>query len=156
MNYSIVNLKELTRYDIELFYSGYLPRIDYSYKEDFQKSYPEFLNWLKRIQNSKDRKEILLFKNRIPVGFSILKYSERKICSFYIIPYFRGKGYSSILLRESIKELNTKYPLITISDKVKDNFVNLFSKYDFKLIAELDNLYRENSIEYIFNKEFIK
>ena len=50
MNYSIVNLKELTRYDIELFYSGYLPRIDYPYKEDFQKSYPEFLNWLKRIQ----------------------------------------------------------------------------------------------------------
>ena len=137
------------------FYSGFLPEINYRYSEDFIKSYPEFFIWIKsNIINSRD-KDILLLKSNLPIRFAILKYSEKKIC-FYLLPYFRGKGYSSLLLEKSIKELNTNYPLVTVSELVKDDFINLFSKYNFRLITELDNLYRENSVEYIFNKEFKK
>ena len=137
------------------FYSGFLPEINYRYSEDFIKSYPEFFIWIKsNIINSRD-KDILLLKSNLPIRFAILKYSEKKIC-FYLLPYFRGKGYSSLLLEKSIKELNTNYPLVTVSELVKDDFINLFSKYNFRLITELDNLYRENSVEYICNKEFKK
>lgn len=154
MDLKIVDLTELTKDNIDKFYSGYIPIIDYSYKEDFQRSYSEFLNWLNRIKQDKNRKAIFLFKDKLPIGFSILKYSESKICSFYVVPYFRNRGYSSILLEESFKLLNTKYPLITVSDIIKEDFTNLFGKYNFKLVTELDNLYRDKSVEYIFNKEF--
>lgn len=154
---TIVKLKELSKEDKNKFYSGYLPEIAFNYTEDFIKNYPEFLFWMKSKVIDNEDKEILLLKDKkIPIGFSILKYSESKICSFYILPYFRNKHYSSILIEECFKNLNITYPLITVSKLVKDNFTNLFSKYNFRLITELDNLYKENSIEYIFNKEFIR
>ena len=109
-----------------------------------------------KVRNNEDKEMLLLKDKKMPIGFSILKYSENKICSFYILSYFRNKHYSSILMEECFKNLNTIYPLITVSELVKDSFTNLFSKYNFRLITELDNLYRENSIEYIFNKEFIR
>ena len=142
--------------DKDKFYSGYLPIINFNYSEDFIKSYPEFFIWIKTYKYNKDKTAIFLFNRDIPIGFSILKYSEQKISSFYLVPYFRNKGYSSLLMEESLKLLNVKYPLITVSELVKYEFTNLFSRYDYRLITELDNLYRENSVEYIFNREFKK
>lgn len=150
-----MNLVKLKDKDKEGFYSGYLPEINYNYSEDFLRSYPMFFTWLElKVKDNKGKEILFLRDKQISVGFSIVKYSEKKICSFYILPYFRNKHYSSLLMEECFKELNTNFPLITVSELVKDDFINLFSKYRFNLITELDNLYRENSVEYIFNREF--
>ena len=156
-NLHIMRLRDLTKEEIKQFYLGYLPKINFCYLNSFEESYPDFSIWIKtKVINNRDKEVIFLSNENILLGFSILKFSEKKICSFYLVPYFRHKNNSSFLIEYCFKLLNCRFPLITVSEVQKDNFINLFSKYNFNLFYELDNLYRENSIEYVFNREFIK
>ena len=71
-----------------------------------QEKYPECIDWFKNKVlpelHTDKRKLFLLYSNNILIGFSITKKKSKKkikICSLFIKPEYRNKGYGTILLK---------------------------------------------------------
>jgi hypothetical protein len=60
-------------------------------------------------------------------------------------------GIGTYLMEESLKWLETKKPLITISEKKLKMFKYFIDKYEWDLKIVLNNYYKENSKEYCYN-----
>ena len=123
----------------EAFRSGFLPSFsgdnNAHYLPQFRSSYPDFQHWLNSkvfsdvLKNPSQRDVIFILTPDLKsvAGFAVLKNmpSEKKICSFYIIPAYQHSGYGSLLMEESFRYLGTTVPLITMSEKCKELFVPL-------------------------------
>lgn len=99
------------------------------------------------------RKLIVCTYQTEPIGFALLKTtaSEKKICRLIVHPDFRRSGIGSLLLERSFDLLETERPLISISDKRLYCLYPFLHRYGFRLEYVLDNYYRVNSSEYVFN-----
>ena len=165
----IVSHSEISPRIVQLFFEGYifegLDLLPYNYFNNMVASYPYFKDWFygkirPELGNSNSgRKLLLVFKSdkNIQVqnlmGFAILKKTcrEKKICSFWIAPRERSRGYAMELLQACLNYLDTKKPLMTIPSKIKEDFHGILDYYQFNLTQELSSYYTEGEVEYVFN-----
>lgn len=140
--------------------------------DGLEKNYPNILEWY----NNKvlpgletGEREIILacrvskFKvdNKISLeilGYVILKktLTEKKICTFRVEEKYQCIGIGKKLMEASFDFLETRKPMITISEDNVKSFENLLKKYNFKLVEKIENLYVKGKTEYIYNKKWEK
>ena len=78
------------------------------------------------------------------VGFTEvynLPNEEYEFIVIAIVPEYRGKGYSYLLLDKMFKEYKNKYPYLWRCDKDNLNSINLAKKYNFTLMNETNTKY---------------
>jgi GNAT superfamily N-acetyltransferase len=93
----------------------------------------------------------ITYNGEIVAVSNLKKKNEKKICTFYVAEEFRNMGIGTYLMEESLKWLETKKPLITISEKKLKMFKYFIDKYEWDLKIVLNNYYKENSKEYCYN-----
>lgn len=118
--------------------------------------YPNGAEWLSTKVFSDDPSRLLLISqlpDGLVNGFSILKNDdfEKKICTLFVSPDFRGKGIGTALLDCSLDLLECNKPLITVSDELLLSFIPLFSRFGFENTTSYVDKYREGHTEYSFN-----
>ena len=118
--------------------------------------YPNGAEWLSTKVFGDDSNRLLLISqlpDGLVNGFSILKNedSEKKVCTLFVSPAFRGNGLGNALLGRSLDLLECDKPLITVSDDLLLSFIPLFSHYGFENAESYADRYRDGHIEYSFN-----
>lgn len=118
--------------------------------------YPDYKDWFlnKQVKGINiDRDIIFAMYNEEIVGVSNIKgdNTEKKICTLYIKDCFRKNSIGSNLIKLSCEELETDKPLITISSNKIYDYRKIIIENQWELSDELNNFYRENSNEYVFN-----
>jgi len=118
--------------------------------------YPEYKDWFlnKQVKGiNTDRDIIFAVYNEEIVGVSNIKGDilEKKICTLYIKECFRKNSIGSNLIKLSCEELETDKPLITISSNKIYDYRKIIIKNQWELSEELNNFYKTNSDEYVFN-----
>ncbi|HEY8892598.1 MAG TPA: GNAT family N-acetyltransferase [Clostridium sp.] len=121
-----------------------------------KRSYPNFKDWyynkvVPDIQYG--RREIIINKTDGHISaVSILKKSEeKKICTFVVFPKYQNRGIGKEMLQKSMKFLDTKKPIITVSSENIDSFRHLLNEFNFTKYDEIKNCYKNRSSEYVFN-----
>lgn len=123
--------------------------------EEIKEFYPNFQFWfynklIPDIILNDDKIILMKIKNEI-IGISIIKKSENKIRTLFILEKYRNKGYIKILFIKTLEFLNEK-PFCSVPEEFIDFYQKLFNKYNFKLTQILKDYYRKGKIEYVFNQ----
>ena len=148
-----------------------LQKISLDWTEDFVNSkicedlkilnndYPGILEWYTSKvkpeieKGNKSREIILAFADKELAGIAILKKDnyEKKICTIRIREIYRKKGIGRRLFEEAFEWLETRLPLITISETNQRDFLKIISDYEFKETDVIIGKYVKNKKEYIYN-----
>lgn len=125
---------------------------------DLSLIYPNFKGWYEgKIVpglESGDRSLLVEIRNSELAGIAIIKdtIEEKKLCCLRVLPKFQNKsGVGLQLFERSMSELNTRYPLLSVSNDRHEYFDRIFKYYGFKKTWEYPNLYRPQKTEYSFN-----
>lgn len=119
--------------------------------------YPEFNSWVSNTVVpgiiTGERSIILEYRKDTLAGLAILKDSsvEKKLCCLQVMPEFQGSGIGLTLFEKSFELLNTKNPLLSVSEEQKENFLKLFKYYGFEFGENYHNYYRPLKNELSFN-----
>lgn len=126
--------------------------------DDIKHLYPNFDNWLKfKFQQSnleRGLRKILVARvSGCIAGVALLKKQnqEKKICTFYVFPSFRGQGIGSQLMSHSLYWLETNKPRITVSEERKESLEPILRKFNFSHEKTLLGYYRDGKLEYFYN-----
>ena len=101
-----------------------------------------------------DRRNILFVKDKdeiVGVANLLKDENEKKICTLYVKSEYRRQGIGSMLVEESIKWLNTKYPIISFTKKSYNICKPFIDKYNWKLTRIIKGFYKEGVEELFFN-----
>jgi predicted GNAT family N-acyltransferase len=122
-----------------------------------QEWYPEIFNWYcqKFVPGLVDSSRFILkyhVGNNV-AGIALLKKDaqEKKICTLRVKSQYRNNGVGKALFGRCLEILDTEKPMITVSAERLCYFSNIFKYYDLKLEQVVQNYYRNNSSEYVFN-----
>ena len=130
----------------------------YSLTQAVEKSYPHYKNWYENVFLSGlkrgERGMILAFEKEQLLGCALIKNvpQEKKLCTLFVHPDFRGQGIGEKLLHIVIDELGQK-PLTSVSEKNIPFIKSLFNKFHFRLSALKKDAYQSGVNEYFFNDE---
>lgn len=127
-------------------------RITVSAKE----TYPNYMNWFinKHIPGiySGDRDTIVAtYEDEIVGVANIKKGKEKKICTLYFKPNFRGNKFGIELTEKATEALEDDKPLITMPISSIKQFKSIIKKYDWQVTDCVNDLYKENTQEIILN-----
>lgn len=101
-----------------------------------------------------ERSLLIELRNNSLAGIAIIKDDgiEKKLCCLRVISEFQNKsGIGLRLFERSMKELDTQYPLLSVSNDRAHDFERLFQYFGFKKSWEYPDLYRPKKIEFSFN-----
>jgi predicted acetyltransferase len=119
--------------------------------------YPEIFRWysIKFSPGLNDGLRNILFyaiDNEI-AGTALIKNTveEKKICTFIVKNQYRNNGIGKTLFGKCLEILNTDKPMITVPAERLNQFSKIFKYYDLKLEQVVENYYRSQSKEYVFN-----
>ena len=86
------------------------------------------------------------------VGLSLLKKTaaERKICTFYVVPSFRGRGLAYDLMDRSISAIGGSDTVITVSEERDAELFPTLNKFGFELSDSVQDMYRPGKKENIY------
>lgn len=138
-------------------------KFDYYYRKVYSAlaslnwEYPAFQKWYfeKVYGDISKGKRCMLIKehNKQIVGVSILKKSEEetKICTFRISKSFQRFGFGQEMLIKSMDILESRKPIITVSEKRMVEFSKLLTNNDFTLYKEYEHYYNRRTSEFAFN-----
>lgn len=124
---------------------------------DLRLFYPEFNSWISKVVIPGlirgERSIILEYRGEDLAGLAILKDSlvEKKLCCLQVMPKFQGLGIGLTLFEKSFELLNTKTPLLSISEEQNDNFSKIFKYYGFEIGGNYHQYYRPLKNELSFN-----
>lgn len=126
---------------------------------DFMKNdYPNHKKWFftKQLPETlySDRRNILFVKDKdevIGVANLLKDENEKKICTLYVKSEYQGQGIGSMLVEESMKWLNTKYPIISFTKESYSICKPFIDKYNWKLTRIIKGFYKEDVEELFFN-----
>lgn len=140
----------------------------YNFLKDLSYSYPNFKKWFydtvyPEVREHNEEREIIIVISEFENGKSDLtgiailkkKESEKKICTFRVHEDYRNQGIGKSLFEECFNYLDTKKPIITISEDRKIMFEKYINNYQFEETQILDNYYKEGSTEYVYNGTLI-
>lgn len=123
--------------------------------------YPNHRNWFIKKQlpgviNGNER-DILFVRDPENldniIGMTCIKNTkeEKKLCTLFVSPEFRGKGIGSSLMEEALRLLGTDRPLVTFPNHLKDTMNPFIVKYKWKLIETVPNAYGKGKDELCYN-----
>jgi len=119
--------------------------------------YPDILNWYFNIFIRGfigGTRNILIcnIDNKV-AGIALLKndFNEKKMCTFRVKYDYRSNGIGKALFQKCLETLNTDKPVFTVPAERSCYFYNILKYYNFRLEQVVQNYYRENSREYVFN-----
>jgi GNAT superfamily N-acetyltransferase len=86
-------------------------------------------------------------------GVALLKKEnkEKKICTLWVKSQYRNNGIGKALFGRCLEILDTDKPMITVPAERLCYFSNIFKYYNLKLEQVVQNYYRSDSSEYVFN-----
>ena len=123
----------------------------------FKKDYPDYENWFweKQVTGLFEgtRDIIVAIKNNKVIGISNIKNTslEKKICTLSVDKRYRMKTIGSKLVDISLKLLNTKTPVITMSLCKLPEFSSIIKKNNWVVTSIYKDLYKEGLYEIFFN-----
>ena len=119
--------------------------------------YPDILHWYlyKFVLGLNDGSRNILtyiIDNKV-VGIALLQNEakEKKICSFRVKCDYRNNGIGKTLFQKCLETLDTDKPVFTVPAERICYFSNILKYYNFALEQVVQNYYRDNSKEYVFN-----
>ncbi|WP_301009007.1 hypothetical protein [Helicobacter sp. UBA3407] len=112
--------------------------VTYHYLKEAKQYYPNFDIWY--------------YQNVILKGICIVKLSEKKLCTLRVMENYRNKGIGIRLFEKSFEALNTRMPLLSVSEEKLLSFKKIFDYYGFKLTSIKENYYRKGKKEYFYNE----
>jgi len=129
----------------------------YNTLEPISQLYPNFSDWywdkvVPGIILGNDKIIIAEQKSEL-VGISIIKKGEEnKLRAIRISEKFQNKGYGLHLIDQSLKELDTDKPIVSVAEEMINNFSRIFiNRYNFDITHVYNGLYRKSKLEYEFN-----
>ena len=128
----------------------------FSHISTLEQEYPHFKEWYYNTVLPETRaglRKIIVasIENSI-AGVLILKNcKEKKICTLRVAPDYRHNGLGHLFMDVAIHELETAYPLITVSDNHINEFEKLLNDYNFKLTGMYYEKYIDGHFELAFN-----
>ena len=122
-----------------------------------QESYPNYQKWYQNFLKGlkKEERIILIAEEKgVLLGCALLKKvpNEKKLCTLFVRPDYRGRGIGTSLLKKTIEVLGQK-PLTSVSEKNMKSVTSLFSRFGFHLSAQKKGKYLPQNTEYYFNDE---
>ena len=133
-----------------------LQKYVYDLLKDLSGSYPDFSDWywnkvVPRTQLGSDL--IMIYFNKYgPVGVSILKLKDKKLCTVRVLKEYEKKTYGIKIIEDSLKILNCDKPNCTVSEDLLHSFsrpfINLFK---FDITKVWNGIYQKGKLEYEFN-----
>lgn len=127
--------------------------------ESLENYYPDFRYWyvnkcMPGIIVGQDKLIVAREHGKI-IGVALGKKNEDeiKLRCIRVMPEYQNRGIGLHLIEKMLKELDCDKPTCTVSEEMLHQFsrafINLF-KFDLTHVEK--GLYRENKLEYIFNK----
>lgn len=95
------------------------------------------------IQDDKDLKGVSIIKNT---------QEEKKICTLRVMEKYQNRGIGLRLFEKSFETLQTRFPLLSVSEEKYPDFKKIFDYYGFKLTSIKENYYRIGKKEFFFNE----
>ena len=120
--------------------------------------YPNYESWIENVVQSglsNNTRKIRVLKNDNKIaGLSILKDTpdEKKICSLFIHPEYRGESWMYSIFTDSLMYLKTKKPVITIPSTIIKKYHGLIFSNQWKNTSKINNRYQPGIVEYGFNE----
>lgn len=118
--------------------------------------YPNFKNWLYMTFRpghlNGSRTVLFSYVGDKVSGISMLKHDllERKICTFYVLPEFRGRGLGAELMNRSVDILGGKDIVITVSEERTADLYPTLMNSGFIFNGSSDGMYRSGKFENIY------
>jgi GNAT superfamily N-acetyltransferase len=122
-----------------------------------RESYPQFDAWLhcKVIPGifAGERTIVAETRDRVAVALLIVKHtaSEKKLCTLRVRPHYESKGLGVRLFEEAFDLLNTRHPLLSVSEKAMPKFSRVFEYFGFALEGAYKGLYLPKVNELSYN-----
>lgn len=124
---------------------------------DVSAFYPEFKSWLYFTFRAGmfvgERKVLVAHSDGNIAGLSLLKnsISEKKICTFYVLPEYRYEGIGRSLMHKSMQTLGHSDIGISVSEERNDELSPLLRSCGFSLDSVLSGHYRSEKSEFFYN-----
>ena len=118
--------------------------------------YPNIAPWLKGLKKGTETPILTTIRNNQIIGICIGKDTplEKKIRCVRIHPDYKHTGIGVKLIDSMMDILETDKPYCTVPQEMFHDFSRLFiNRYNYKLDLVEKGLYREKTLEYIFNIE---
>lgn len=124
-------------------------------------TYPEYAEWFikKHIPGIYlgTRDTIIAVHNNKIVGVSNIKRDkEDKLCTVYFDPKYRKQRLGIELVDKSIELIGNSKPLITMPSTYIPQFKNIIKRYDWQLTDCIEDCYKDNVSELVFNGKISK
>ncbi|HIY44687.1 MAG TPA: GNAT family N-acetyltransferase [Candidatus Helicobacter avistercoris] len=130
----------------------------YHYLSEAKRFYPNFDLWyFTNVLSSIARKEkqiLMIQDDKDLKGVSIIKNTqeEKKICTLRVMEKYQNRGIGLRLFEKSFETLQTRFPLLSVSEEKYPDFKKIFDYYGFKLTSIKENYYRIGKKEFFFNE----
>ena len=121
--------------------------------------YPEYETWIEdTVQSGLDNntRTISVLKNDGKIaGLNILKDTEeeKKICSLFIHPDYRGESWMFSIFSNAIEILKTKKPVITIPSIIVKKYHGIIFTNKWEVTSAIPDRYQSGIVEYGFNEK---
>lgn len=128
-----------------------------SFMHHVSEFYPEFDGWLNfkvlRGLKSGERKILIVKDNEEIAGLSVLKLTqvEDKICTFFVAPEHRGKGFGTKLMQSSLEHFYGSVD-ITVCEERNASLYPFLEKNGFRLTSKVEGAYRPGVEEYYYTR----
>ncbi|MDG0806817.1 GNAT family N-acetyltransferase [Pectobacterium brasiliense] len=128
-----------------------------SFMHHVSEFYPEFGGWLNfkflRGLNNGDRKALIIKDNGEIAGLSLLKITqkENKICTFFVAPEHRGKGFGTELMKSSLEYFYGSVD-ITVCEERNASLYPFLEKHGFHSTSQIEGIYRPGVVEFYYTR----
>lgn len=147
------------KFDFEILKSGDLHFSEVAaVLSDVGQYYPNFKEWLyftfRSGMNSNERKILVAHDGGSMSGLALLKDTagEKKICTFFILPEYRGQSLGMELMRRSLLELAERNIFITVAEERQKELSPILVASGFTLDSTLANHYRKERTEFFYSR----
>ena len=119
--------------------------------------YPGFKEWLyfkfKPEFLSGSREVLIAYDGNNIAGLSLLKISklENKVCTFYVMPKYRGLKIGHDLMDRSLSILHNRNVLISVSEERESELSCVLKSSGFKLDYKTEGIYRPGIVESFYS-----
>jgi len=119
--------------------------------------YPNFKEWLfftfSKSFRSGERRILMAHNGTDVCALSLLKATEdeSKICTFFVLPEFRGRGLGRELMGRSLYSLKGGATIITVAEERHSELRPLLVESGFGVFEESLGAYRPDKIEFFYS-----